>query len=210
MTCSLSSQVKWALPSPLDNAASHDNSSLDCKALLDMTNKRTMFNITDQPPSLQWPSSLSLRYILHQMLWKSNKFYPEVRRGALVSFVCSATNATAEHDGGESSHSFHHFAFQMEVAWRAGTLLSPPRVKCVCSPQWYVTKLSSPLLISPYPGQDDHASWPSQERKCVRNSCSIFELSMFVCIQVIAENVHDCAEGVELGNSATGGQLSRE
>ena len=129
---------------------------------------------------------------------------------ALVSFVCSATNATAEHDGGESSHSFHHFAFQMEVAWRAGTLLSPPRVKCVCSPQWYVTKLSSPLLISPYPGQDDHASWPSQERKCVRNSCSIFELSMFVCIQVIAENVHDCAEGVELGNSATGGQLSRE
>ena len=143
MTCSLSSQVKWALPSPLDNAASHDNSSLDCKALLDMTNKRTMFNITDQPPSLQWPSSLSLRYILHQMLWKSNKFYPEVRRGALVSFVCSATNATAEHDGGESSHSFHHFAFQMEVAWRAGTLLSPPRVKCVCSPQWYVTKLSS-------------------------------------------------------------------
>ena len=132
MTCSLSSQVKWALPSPLDNATSHDNSSLDCKALLDMTNKRTMFNITDQPPSLQWPSSLSLRYILHQMLWKSNKFYPEVRRGALVSFVCSATNATAEHDGGESSHSFHHFAFQMEVAWRAGTLLSPPRVKCVC------------------------------------------------------------------------------
>ena len=34
------------LPS-LDNAASHDDLPLDCKALLDMTNKCTTINITD-------------------------------------------------------------------------------------------------------------------------------------------------------------------
>ena len=48
------------------------------------------------------------------------------------------------------------------------------------------------------------------EEKIMQSSCSIFDFSTLVCIQVIAENVHDCAEGVELGNSATGGQLSRE
>ena len=52
MTCCLSKAELSAgyrhsrLPS-LDNAASHDDLLLDCKALFDMTNKCTMINTTD-------------------------------------------------------------------------------------------------------------------------------------------------------------------